>query len=119
MTNRHLFYKIEQIMDQLSRIEEIILLAVLQLGADAYGVTIRNRLEELTGRSHSVGAIYIPLDRLAARGFLSVRQGNPTRERGGRRKRYYRVTPDGLQALRAAKRQHDAIWEQTHLPEGV
>ena len=94
----------------LTRIEEVILLTVFQLGADAYGVKIRARVEEMTGKSFSVGAIYIPLERLAKRKLLETEMGDPTPERGGRRKRYYKLSKNGLTALREAKRLHDAIW---------
>jgi PadR family transcriptional regulator, regulatory protein PadR len=94
----------------LTNIEEVILLAVFQLGVDAYGVRIRARVEEMTGKSFSVGAIYIPLDRLAKRKLLETKIGDPTPERGGRRKRFYTLSKSGLAALREAKRLHDAIW---------
>ncbi len=94
----------------LTRIEEVILLAVFQLGTDAYGVTIRAKVEAMTGKSFSVGAIYVPLDRLAKRKLLETETGDPTPERGGRRKRYYRLSKSGIIALREVKRLHDAIW---------
>lgn len=94
----------------LTHIEEIILLAVFQLGADAYGVKIRATVEKMTGKSFSVGAIYIPLERLAKRKLLETEIGEPTPERGGRRKRYYKLSKNGVAALREAKRLHDAVW---------
>ena len=94
----------------LTHIEEIILLAVFQLGANAYGVKIRTTAEKMTGKSFSVGAIYIPLDRLSKRKLLEIEIGDPTPERGGRRKRYYKLSKNGLAALREAKRLHDAVW---------
>ena len=94
----------------LTRIEEIILLAVFQLSSEAYGVKIRAKVEAMTGKSFSVGAIYVPLDRLAKRKLLEAETGDPTPERGGRRKRYYRLSKSGLAALREAKRLHDTIW---------
>jgi PadR family transcriptional regulator PadR len=92
--------------------EEIILLAITHLGHDAYGVTIRHQVEEMVGKSYSVGAIYVPLDRLSQRGFLESSIGAPTPERGGRSKRYYHLTAKGLQALRDIKQLHDDIWAQ-------
>ncbi len=84
----------------LSRIEEIVLLAVCDLDKGAYGVPIRERVEQLTGKKLSIGAVYVPLDRMATRGFLSSFESEPTDERGGRRKRFYRITRKGLGALR-------------------
>ena len=94
----------------LSRIEEILLLAVWELGAEAYGVPIRERAGRLLGRRLSLGAIYVPLERLVERGHLRAVAGEPTPVRGGRRKRYYRVTARGLQALRATRRVTERAW---------
>lgn len=96
----------------LTRTEEIILLAIAHLGRDAYGVTIRRQVEETVGKSYSVGAIYVPLDRLTQRGLLESSVGAPTPERGGRGKRYYHLTAKGLQALRDTKQLHDDMWAQ-------
>jgi PadR family transcriptional regulator PadR len=79
--------------------EQLILLALVRLGSDAYGVTIRQEIEERTGRVISPGALYTALDRLEKRGFVSSRLGDPTPERGGKRKRLYTVRPAGERAL--------------------
>ena len=97
-------------MDILTRTEEIILLAIHRLGNNAYGVTIRQEVERLTSKSYSVGAIYVPLDRMAERGWLTTNTGSPTAVRGGRAKRFYELTPAGKQALLAAKRLHEKLW---------
>ena len=94
----------------LSRTEEIILLAVYRLGGKAYGVTIRREIETNTGIEFSVGAVYVPLERLTGHGLLQASAGLPTPERGGRSKRYYQVTPDGLAALQTVQRLHLAMW---------
>ncbi len=94
----------------LSRIEEIILIAVLELGDNAYGVTIRAYVEDALKRKCSIGAIYVPLERLAERGFLSYRDAEPTQERGGRSKRMYTVTAKGVTALREVQRLHESLW---------
>ena len=73
--------------------------ALIHLGADAYGVTIRNEIEARTGRAVSAGALYTALDRLEKRGLVSSRLGDPTPERGGKRKRLYTVEPAGERAL--------------------
>jgi PadR family transcriptional regulator, regulatory protein PadR len=106
-------------MDILTRTEEIILLAVHQLGEEAYGVTIRQTVEQMVGKSYSVGAIYVPLDRLTQRGFLQTTTGHPTPERGGRRKRYYQITPNGRSALLETKQFHDTIWANAHPLERI
>jgi PadR family transcriptional regulator PadR len=100
-------------MDVLTRIEEAILLAVVRLDDNAYGVTIRQEVAAMVGKSYSIGAIYGPLDRLAGRGLLETRMGEATPERGGRRKRFYEVTSAGLKALRETKSLHEAMWSGT------
>lgn len=97
-------------MDILTRIEEVILLAVYRLGDNAYGVTIRQEVEALMNKSYSVGAIYVPLDRMAERGWLTTNTGSPTAVRGGRAKRFYEITPEGKQALLATKQLHEKLW---------
>ena len=97
-------------MDLLSRTEEIVLLAVYRLVGKAYGVTIRREIGANTGIEFSVGAVYVPLERLTRRGLLQASAGQPTAERGGRSKRYYQITPDGLAALQAVHRLHLAMW---------
>lgn len=97
-------------MDFLSRTEEIILLAVYRLENHAYGVTIRSEIQSATGIDLSVGAVYVPLERLTKRGLLKVHVGTPTPERGGRSKRYYRITPKGLAALGEVQRLNLTLW---------
>lgn len=88
----------------LGEFEELVLIAVLRLGETAYGVKIRQAIEEVGGRFTSIGAVYATLDRLEQKGFVSSRQGEPTAERGGRAKRYFTVEPAGIQALRAIQK---------------
>ena len=84
----------------LGEFEQLILFAVLQLGNGvAYGASIRDVIEERTGRVVSPGAVYTALDRLQERGFVSSEVGAPTAERGGRRKRLFALEPDGITAL--------------------
>lgn len=79
--------------------EQRILFALVRLGPDAYGVPIRGDIEARTGRAVSAGALYTALDRLETRGLVSSRLGDPTPERGGKRKRLYTVQPAGERAL--------------------
>jgi DNA-binding PadR family transcriptional regulator len=83
----------------LGSFEEIVLLAILRLTTDAYGAQIRKTVEEATGRSVSIGAIYATLDRLERKHFVVSWQGEATPERGGRAKRYFRIESEGRQAL--------------------
>lgn len=84
----------------LGEFEQLILLAVLRLGDDAYGVTIRREIEECGGRESSLGAVYTTLDRLEQKGWVESRLSDPTPERGGRSKRLYRPTAQGIEAVR-------------------
>src|SRR5579863_7396119 len=84
----------------LGELEQVLLLALAHLGEEAYGVSVATLIEARTGRVLSPGAIYTALDRLEQRGFVSSRWGDKTPERGGKRKRYYRLRPAGALALR-------------------
>src|SRR5688500_3718586 len=79
--------------------EQLILFALIRLGADPYGVTIRAQIEARTGRAVSPGALYTALDRLEKRGLVVSRLGDPTPQRGGKRKRLYTLQPAGERAL--------------------
>jgi DNA-binding PadR family transcriptional regulator len=91
--------------------ELLVLLAVLRLGDGAYGVTIREVLEEETTRTLTLGAVYKTLGRLEGKGFLETRVAPPTKERGGRRKKLYRLTPAGLET---ARRSLEDLRRMTH-----
>lgn len=90
--------------DYLGEFEHIVLLALLRLEDRAYGVTIRQEIELRTGREVSFGAVYATLDRLEAKGLVRSHRGDPTPERGGRSKRFFRVTGRGVTALNRAHR---------------
>ena len=91
-------------MNLLSGHEEILLLAILKLEDNAYGVTIRREISLATGKEWSIGAIYDPLYRMQKKGFIDSYLSNPTAERGGRSKRMFRIRKQGLDALRALTR---------------
>ena len=95
----------------LSRPEEIILLAIWKLRDNAYGVTIRKSVQEMTGKYWSVGAVYVPLERLEKKGFIKSFSSQPTAERGGRRKRFFRITTEGINELNEIKRMNEVIWQ--------
>jgi DNA-binding PadR family transcriptional regulator len=85
---------------RLGQFEELVLLALLRLREeDAYGVPIRREIVERTGRDVSFGALYTTLDRLKRKGYITSRIGDPTPERGGRAKRYFKIEAAGMEAL--------------------
>lgn len=84
----------------LGEFEQLLMFALLELGDDAYGRTVRQAVEERAGRQVSPGAVYTALERLEARDLVSSRRGESTPERGGRRKKYYRLEPEGAAALK-------------------
>jgi DNA-binding PadR family transcriptional regulator len=83
----------------LGELEQLVLLAVLRRGDDAYGVTVRDVLAHETGRHFTLGTIYKTLIRLEEKGYLASREGEPSPERGGRRKRLYHLKPLGARSL--------------------
>jgi PadR family transcriptional regulator PadR len=89
-------------MRHVGEFELLVMLAVLRLGAGAYGVTVREELERETSRTLSLGTIYKTLGRLEAKGCLRSRTGEPTAERGGRRKKLYQVTASGLATIQVS-----------------
>jgi PadR family transcriptional regulator PadR len=97
--------------EHLGEFEHLVLVAVLRLRDDAYGVSIRQEIERRTRRTLTVGALYRTLDRLEAKGYVTSRFGDPTPERGGRSKRYFKVRPLGLRTLRASRQALTAMWE--------
>ena len=90
--------------------EDVVLLAIEELGEDAYGVSVRRHLAERTGKALSLGAIYGSLDRLVRQGVIEARLGEPTPVRGGRRKRYFRLTSRGKTWLREARQRETRLW---------
>ena len=96
--------------DYLTDFELMLLLAVLRVGEEAYGVPIGREIEASGERTVMLGAVYAGLDRLEANGLVSSNIGSPTPERGGRAKKYFRVTPSGLKAVRQAKRAFTRLW---------
>ena len=83
----------------LGEFEQLILFALVELEGDAYGASIGREIERRTGRQVSAGAVYTALDRLVARNLVTAEVGSPTPERGGRRRKYYRLEPAGAVAL--------------------
>jgi DNA-binding PadR family transcriptional regulator len=95
----------------LGGVELLVLLAMIRLGDEAYGVPISDEIEASLGRSMSVGSVYITLDRLERKGLVSSRLGEPTAERGGRAKTYFRPTAKGLREVRVARQTLMRLWQ--------
>jgi PadR family transcriptional regulator, regulatory protein PadR len=85
--------------ESLGSVEHIVLLAVMRLGKEAYGITVLREIESIAGRNLSIGTVYATLWRLESKGFVKTSAGEPTAERGGRAKQYFRVTADGKSAV--------------------
>lgn len=101
----------------LGEFEQMILLAVLQCGDDAYGVTVQDELARRATRRIASGAIYMTLDRLEKKGLLASRLTEPVAERGGRAKRCYIVTRPALTALKNSQRALLNLWEGLELAD--
>jgi PadR family transcriptional regulator PadR len=100
--------------------ELLVLLAILRLGDDAYGVTVREELERETSRTLTLGTVYKTLGRLEGKEYLQATVAPPTRERGGRRKKLYRLTPSGLgiarRSLADLRRMTDGLEPELEFP---
>jgi len=94
-----------------SRPEEIVQLAVWKLKEDAYGLAIRDLIQDMTGKHWSVGAIYVPLERLEKKGLLKSHTSDPKPERGGRRKRLFKLTRAGVRELDELSRINAVLWQ--------
>jgi PadR family transcriptional regulator, regulatory protein PadR len=96
--------------------EQIVLLAVLRLDDNAYGVTIRKVIRDCTDRNPAPGALYNTLDRLESKGMLTSYLGDPTPQRGGRPKRLFAVTRSGIDAVSRAQRAYQKLLTRIELP---
>lgn len=108
-------------MKMLSKPEELLLLAICNLKENAYGVEILKYVSQKTGYDWSIGSVYVPLDRLARLGYVETYQGEPSAKRGGRKKRYFKMTAEGMSALKEnievqkemLKGLPDFLWERS------
>jgi PadR family transcriptional regulator, regulatory protein PadR len=96
----------------LGEFELMVILTLIQLGDDAYGVPISRELEKRRGRGVSVGSVYAALERLEQKGLVSSSLGDPTPERGGKAKRYFRVTKEGLQQVHRTRQVLTRLWRR-------
>ena len=96
---------------QLGEFEELVLLIIGALGDDAYSISIKNEFKTKTGRNPSIGALHSAFNRLEKKGFLESEFGEATAIRGGKRKRFYKVTPYGKKALESVMETRKKLWE--------
>ena len=98
-------------MDSLGEFEQSLLLAIVHLGENAYGVTIRQEIETRTGRDVAVGALYTSLSRLEKKGYVRSEMSDPTPQRGGRSKRHFTLRAAGAAALRQSRARLERMWD--------
>ena len=103
-------------MKFLSRQEELLILSIWKLKENAYGVTVRKHVSETTEKYWSIGAIYDVLDRLSRKGFVSMAVGEPSKARGGKKKRFYRITETGFEALEEVRDLQKKTWAELPKP---
>ena len=97
-------------MELLTKLEELVLIAILKLKENAYGVAVYKHIVELTGNEVTVSSVYFPLERLVKKGFLQAYVGETTPKRGGMRKRYYRLTGSGIAVLQNNRTLMETAW---------
>jgi PadR family transcriptional regulator PadR len=102
----------------LGEFELMVLLAVIRIGDEAYGVPISREIEARSGRESALGSVYAALERLQQKGLVKSRLGERTAERGGRAKRYFRVTAQGIREVRETQRALTALWQGLPQLEG-
>jgi len=102
----------------LGEFEELVLLTIATLGQEAYGVAVKEELQQRANRRISIGALHATISRLEDKGFLTSYLGGATAERGGRRKRYFELTPAAVEALTAMKSLRDELWQSAQIKLG-
>jgi DNA-binding PadR family transcriptional regulator len=112
--HEHHFFTIVEVMSErsyLGELELMLLLAVIHLGEEAYGVPISRELEKYRRKDVAVGSVYAALERLEAKGLVTSSLGDPTPERGGKAKRFFRVTKEGLRQVHEMRRVLTRLWQ--------
>lgn len=97
--------------ESIGEFEQLVLLAILRLGDEAYGIPILEEIRDRTGRSVLRPAVYVALRRLEEKGLVSSRTGDPDGHRGGRPKKFYRVEAPGMGAIRESRKALVSMWE--------
>ena len=101
--------------DYLAEFELVVMLGLARLDAEAYGMTIHDEIHRVTQRDVSIPAVYVTLNRLEKKGYVSSRVGDPTPSRGGRAKKYYQLTPEGVTALEKSEELLSKLWRGVSL----
>ena len=117
---RTLFVIVEEMRkrEYLGSFELMVMLALIRLGEDAYGVPISREIENRSGRGVALGSVYATLERLGEKGLVTSELGEPTAERGGRAKRYFRITAKGLREVRETQTALKKLWQGLPQLEG-
>jgi DNA-binding PadR family transcriptional regulator len=120
LQNNDFFVIIEEMpkTGYLGDFELMVMLALMRLGDEAYGVPIAREIEQQCAREVALGSVYATLERLESTGLVSSQLGKPTAERGGKAKRYFRVTPSGLNQVRATRQALMKLWRGVPALEG-
>jgi len=95
----------------ISRSEEFLLLAVWRLKENAYGVTIRDQIHEVTGKTWAYGALFVMLNRLEKKGYITSDFTDPSPRRGGKSKRIFKLSARGIKALEEVRKANESVWE--------
>jgi PadR family transcriptional regulator, regulatory protein PadR len=103
----------------LGEFEELVLLTIASLGEEAYGVAVKENIDKRTNRMISIGALHSTITRLEEKEFIKSWLGEPTQERGGRRKRYFELTKQGKTALHEIKELRDELWRLSKSSLGI
>ena len=96
----------------LGTFELIVLLALIRLGDEAYGVSISHEIKRIAGREVALASIYVTLDRLERKGLVTSELGEPTAERGGRAKKYFRIASKGIREVRSTQKVLTKLWRR-------
>jgi DNA-binding PadR family transcriptional regulator len=104
-------------MDYLSKMEEILLIAIWQLKDNAYGYNLRKHILQVINKEFSYGNLYSALNQLEKKGYVIKFLGDPTESRRGKQKAFYSVTTAGKKALQESRETHELLWSNVSLPE--